>query len=96
MKDDFVSVTKITGGVLKTTSVLSEEVKEVIVPIRENALKRFPTAFLLTVTFGFTTTAFGIENILAQYDILTNNPWYIFGVGIITLVLTGSVYKKLG
>lgn len=71
-------------------------IEERIAPVRQGILKRFPTLFLLIVTFGVTATFFGIEQILIQFDLLQRYPWLILASGIGALVLTGTLYKKLG
>ena len=65
-------------------------------PIRKHILKRFPALFLLLVTFGVASTFLGIEQLLLQYGVFKDNPIILFIVGIAVLVLTGTLYKKLG
>lgn len=65
-------------------------------PIRKSILKRFPVLFLLAVTFGFTAIVTGMEQLLIQHDVLQKHPAVILSLGIGTLVLTGTLYKKLG
>lgn len=67
-----------------------------IAPVRRGLSKRFPSLFLLIVTFGVTATFFGIEQILIQYNLLKEHPWLILALGIGTLIGTGTLYKKLG
>lgn len=71
-------------------------IEQTVQPIRKSVLKRFPILFLLIVTFGVTATFFGIEQILLQFDLLQRYPWLILASGIGALVLTGTLYKKLG
>lgn len=73
-----------------------EQIEQTVAPIRKSILKRFPVLFLLAVTFGFTATVTGIEQLLVQYDLLDRHPTIILLLGIGTLVLTGTLYKKLG
>jgi len=65
-------------------------------PVRKGFVKRFPTFFLLIVTLGVTATFFGIEQVLIQYNLLSEHPWLILALGIGTLFGTGTIYKKLG
>ena len=68
--------------------------EKVIKPLRENILKRFPTLFLLLVTFGFTAVVTGMEQLLVQYQVLQEHPALIFWIGISILVITGRTYKR--
>ena len=70
--------------------------EQVVQPIRDNILKRFPILFTLAVTFGLTWTLVGMEQIILKYEILQNNPTTILFLGIAILVATGTLYKKLG
>ena len=80
----------------KLVEPIGKEIEETVAPIRKSVLKRFPILVLLIVTFGFTATITGVEQVLLQHDILQSHPWVIFFLGIGTLVLTGTLYKKLG
>jgi hypothetical protein len=76
------------GGVVKT-------VESSIKPIRHSAFRRFPTLFALLTTFGFAATLFGMERVITSIEWLDQRPWLIIGVGILILVLTGRLHKKL-
>ncbi len=66
-----------------------------VAPMRRGLVHRFPTLFLLAVTFGVSLTFFGIDNLLSQSEYLSSHPWIslFFGVGI--LALTGTLYRTL-
>lgn len=81
------------GSVVEKTETTIEQKIE---PVRKSVLRRFPTLFLLIVTFGVTATFFGIEQLLIQFDLLQRYPLLILASGIGALVLTGTLYKKLG
>ena len=66
-----------------------------LAPVRTTILKRFPTIFALLVTFGITATFLGIERVILKYQIFEESPWLILTLGILTLVFTGRLYKKL-
>ncbi len=65
-------------------------------PIRDSVLKRFPVLFIFLTTFGLTAVFFGFERMLAQSSFLYERPWLILFLGVLTLALTGNLYKKLG
>jgi hypothetical protein len=71
-------------------------VEQTVAPARQSIIRRFPVLFLLAVTFGITATSVGIEVLLTQSTWLGTRPLLILGLGILTLVLTGTLYKKLG
>lgn len=94
------SVSKVTGEVLdgagRIVSATETQIEQTVAPIRKSILKRFPVLFLLAVTFGFTATVTGIEQLLIQHQLLQQHPSVILSIGIMILVLTGTLYKKLG
>lgn len=101
-KESFVvdEVAKVVDG---TTSKISHtiteterKIEETVAPVRKSVLKRFPIVFILLVTFGFTATITGIEQLLLQINFLQNNPFVVLIIGLVLLVITGTLYKKLG
>lgn len=62
---------------------------------RQSAFQRFPLLFTLLTTFGFVATLYGFEHLLNRVDLLVENPFIMLGVGVLTLLLTGTLYKKL-
>ncbi|GEM_PF-954129 len=95
-----VGVTKLAGEALESVEqiarVTEAHIEHSVAPIRKSVAARFPTLFLLLITFGFTATVTGIEHSLMKYQILAGNPEVIFVIGVGILVLTGTLYKKLG
>jgi ElaB/YqjD/DUF883 family membrane-anchored ribosome-binding protein len=74
---------------------VSADVEKQIAPVRTSILKRFPTLFLLAVTFGFSLVIYSIEVILAQQGLVLDHPWLSLGIGIGILTITGTLYRKL-
>lgn len=70
-------------------------VLEKLVHRRENAFHRFPLLFTLLGAFGLVATFYGFEAILNKIQFLADNPFLLLGTGILTLILTGTLYKKL-
>ena len=79
--------------VINTTE---SKIEKTVVPIRQSVIKRFPILFLLAVTFGITATATGMEQLILRYEIMRSHPAAILLIGVVTLIMTGTVYKKLG
>lgn len=65
-------------------------------PMQQSAFRRFPTLFTLLTTAGVVATFMGMENILKQYHILNDYPWLTLLFGLAILLVTGTLYKKLG
>lgn len=86
---DVERVSRNVEGVVVTT-------EKIIAPVRESVFKRFPTLSLVFVTFGVSATAYGIERGIASIAWLNDRPVLIITSGIIALVITGRLYKKLG
>lgn len=78
------------------TEAAETAVEKEVAPIRESILKRFPTLFLLAVTFGVTAVISSLEQLLEKYDLLQDSPWLLLFIGVGTLAFTGKLYKKLG
>jgi len=62
---------------------------------RNSAFNRFPLLFTLLGTFGVVATFYGFERLIDKSEILSENPFILLGAGVLTLILTGSLYKKL-
>jgi hypothetical protein len=60
------------------------------------AHERFPLLFTLLGTFGLVATFYGFEHLIDKIDFLVDNPLIMLGVGVLTLIFTGTLYKKLG
>lgn len=103
MKKSFTKSSSVTSTVTEVVDELGAAVTKAeqtidttIAPVRKGLSRRFPSLFLLVVTFGVTATFFGIEQILIQYNLLQEHPGLILALGIATLIGTGTLYKKLG
>lgn len=81
----------------------TQKLKEVPAPVinklaetRESVFAKFPLLFTLLGTFGLVATFYGFEGIINKIDLLANNPVILLGVGLLALIATGTLYKKLG
>lgn len=63
--------------------------------VRDSTFKRFPFIFVFLSTFGLVATFYGFEKVIDQIDFFSDNPHMVLIAGVATLVLTGSLYKKL-
>jgi hypothetical protein len=62
---------------------------------RDNAFNRFPLLFTLLSAFGVVATTVGLERLMDKVDYFNRNPYFVFVVGLLTLLITGTLYKKL-
>lgn len=59
-----------------------------------NVSARYPITFVLLVLAGAIAVTEGLKGILEQIG-LVGHPWFLLVVGLVVLIITGSVYKKL-
>ena len=62
---------------------------------RNSTFNRFPLLFTLLGAFGVVATFYGFERLIDKLDFLADNPLILLGIGILTLIFTGTLYKKL-
>jgi hypothetical protein len=89
-------ISSTVGEVDKVVGNAEASLNNRINPVREQLSKRFPGLYLMTATVGAIATFTGIEQILLQNNILQEYPWLILLMGVTTLFLTGTLYKRLG
>lgn len=63
---------------------------------RQTAIQRFPLLFTLLGAFGLVATFYGFEGIIDRIPVLYENPIILLTLGVATLGITGTLYKKLG
>ncbi|MEX2008240.1 MAG: hypothetical protein WD850_02030 [Candidatus Spechtbacterales bacterium] len=78
---------------IPTKGLPKEHVKK-LTEKRQAAFQRFPLLFTLLGAFGLVATFYGFEGIMDRSG-LSENPFLLFGIGVGTLILTGTLYKKL-
>jgi len=62
---------------------------------RNSTFARFPLLFTLLGAFGVVATLYGFERLIDKIDLLADNPFILLASGVLILILTGSLYKKL-
>jgi hypothetical protein len=63
--------------------------------LRDSTFSRFPLLFVFLSTFGLVSTFYGFEKIIDQIPFFVENPVMVLVTGIITLAITGTLFKKL-
>ena len=76
-------------------NTLQSSVTDKVKSARDSALVRFPLLFLLLSSFGLVATFYGFEKVIDQIPFFIRNPEMILLTGILVLVGTGALYKKL-
>jgi hypothetical protein len=68
----------------------------VLDPVRRNLFTRYPAIPIILTTFGVVAVLYGFERLIMEYTWLYERPTIILLIGLATLTLTGTLYKKLG
>lgn len=61
-----------------------------------SVLGRYPVLFSLLTAFGVVSILHGFDSFIEYMPFLADRPLLVFFLGIIILVVTGTLYKKLG
>ncbi len=62
---------------------------------RDSAFSRFPLFFTLMAAFGLVATTDGFTRLISKVPLLANNPYITLAVGLVALLITGTLYRKL-
>ena len=63
--------------------------------LRDSTFAKFPIIFIFLSTFGVVATFYGFEKIIDQIVYFEQNPSMVLVAGLLTLLITGTLYKKL-
>ncbi|MCB9815291.1 hypothetical protein H6785_01795 [Candidatus Nomurabacteria bacterium] len=80
---------------IKKIEKISESLTGKFSTVRDSAFARFPMIFVLLSSFGLVATFYGFEKVIDQIPYFNENPHMILMTGVVVLVLTGALYKKL-
>ena len=80
---------------VKRLEKVGHDVTDRLNNFRNSAFSRFPIVFTLLSSFGLVATFYGFEKVIDQVPYFTENPHMILVMGIIVLLGTGALYKKL-
>ena len=58
--------------------------------------RRYPTLFILLVTFSVAAVFHGFDLLMDQVELLNTYPLITVLIGIVGLFVTGKLYKRLG
>ena len=80
---------------LKKVEGLTSKINQLFGDKGKSVFSRYPLTFALLVVFGVTMVSQGIKEILIKIPFLENAPLAMLGIGLIVLIITGTLYKKL-
>lgn len=63
--------------------------------LRDSTFSRFPILIVFLSTFGLVSTFYGFEKVIDQIPYFVENPFMVLVFGILTLAVTGTLFKKL-
>ena len=85
---------KVNLNILEHVEHLSREINKMMALRTRSVFRRYPITFALLVLIGVLAVSEGIKGILKSFGFL-DNPWYLLIIGLIILIFTGRLYKKL-
>lgn len=85
---------KLDIDVLRRLEDLSNKLNSVMAERAGSALSKYPLTFALLVLFGVVAVSEGVKGVLETFN-FSHSPWILLCVGLLILVITGQLYKKL-
>jgi len=86
---------KINIDILKHLEDLSNKINNVMASRTRAVFEKYPITFGLLILFGVTTLHEGIKGLMHKFGLLDLNPIYLLVTGLLILIITGTLYKKL-
>jgi hypothetical protein len=86
---------EISVDILKHIEDLSNKVNKMMAPHAKTVFHRYPITFGLLILLGVTALQLGLKEVISDLGLLDINPIYLILIGIIILIITGTIYKKL-
>ncbi|MFZ2038975.1 MAG: hypothetical protein WAV11_03505 [Minisyncoccia bacterium] len=83
------------ADILKRIEELTNQLNSLFNQKGKSVFSRYPLTFALAVIFGFSMMSEGIKGIINYSSFLKENPLIMLFIGLLILVLTGTLYKKL-
>jgi len=80
---------------LKKLEDLTAKINQLFSEKGKNVFSRYPLLFALLIVFGVTMVTQGIKDILSEITFFQNSPFVMFLIGMLILIITGTLYKKL-
>lgn len=81
--------------VIKKIEDLTAKINQLFSDKGKNVFTRYPLLFALLIVFGVTMVTQGTKDLLNEIPIFQNSPFIMFLMGLLVLIITGTLYKKL-
>ncbi|MFA5889045.1 MAG: hypothetical protein WCW47_02045 [Candidatus Paceibacterota bacterium] len=81
--------------ILKHIEELSNQINNFMSIRTRSVFRRYPLTFMLLILVGVVAVSEGLKDIITHISFFAGHPWKLFFVGLIILVITGTLYKKL-
>ena len=86
---------QISLDILRHIEVLSDKVNSIMALGTKSVFKRYPLTFTILILVGVVAVSEGVKNLLLNMTFFDNHPWRLLLVGLVILIATGTLYKKL-
>ncbi|HEY4478082.1 MAG TPA: hypothetical protein VJB09_02305 [Candidatus Paceibacterota bacterium] len=81
--------------ILRHLEKLSSQLNDAMASRAKRVFHRYPITFGLLILVGVTALHEGLKGALRMTGLLDINPIYLLVTGILILIITGKIYKKL-
>ena len=61
----------------------------------QGVFNKYPVTFSFLVLFGVMSVLHGFDEIIFKIPLLNNHPIFVFLIGLLILIFTGTLYKRL-
>lgn len=82
--------------ILKRVEDMTIKINQLFNEKGKSVFSRYPLTFAILIVFGVTMVTEGMKGLLSEIVFFQSNPLIMFIVGLFILIITGTVYKKLG
>ena len=81
--------------ILKKLEDLTARINQLFSEKGKNVFSRYPLLFALLIVFGVTMVTEGMKDLLSKVALFQNSPLVMLLMGLLVLIITGTLYKKL-
>ena len=81
--------------ILKRIEELSIKVNDFMSVKTRSVFRRYPLTFIFLILIGVIAVSEGMKDIITHISFFAGHPWRLLVSGLIILIITGSLYKKL-